>query len=265
MRDFGLLVLGKFYVFVRAPFFWSVLISFLAGLLCIISGNLALLESSCAKPFLPLGVVDSYQRDSKVFVQLTERRLSKANLLNVLSFTSILPLHYSGTEPQFFPKARNSVYSPASLFAKDGATSEQLGKRIIRVSSSAASHIKSLKEKRSQTSKFFLRMGVKSGGCSGLSYTMDQIFLDDISPSDYVEEYPEVGFHCVIDPKSMLYMFGMELDYSDALIGGGFRFHNPNAARSCGCGMSFGVSRNFGIDKILSKPQKCSTNNATHS
>jgi len=48
-------------------------------------------------------------------------------------------------------------------------------------------------------------------------------------------------FKLVCDPKSLLYLFGMRLDYSDALIGGGFQFHNPNAENSCGCGKSFGV------------------------
>lgn len=54
-----------------------------------------------------------------------------------------------------------------------------------------------------------------------------------------VEEYE--GFKCVIDPKSVLYLYGLELDFSDALIGGGFQFQNPNAESSCGCGKSFGV------------------------
>ena len=51
----------------------------------------------------------------------------------------------------------------------------------------------------------------------------------------------EGGFRLVCDPKSLLYLFGMHLDYSSALIGGGFQFQNPNAANSCGCGKSFGV------------------------
>lgn len=83
-------------------------------------------------------------------------------------------------------------------------------------------------------------MGVKSGGCSGMSYFMDFEKSENVRPDDAVMEY-NGGFRLVCDPKSLLYLFGMELDYSDALIGGGFQFHNPNASNSCGCGKSFGV------------------------
>ncbi|KAK9812572.1 hypothetical protein WJX73_009864 [Symbiochloris irregularis] len=62
----------------------------------------------------------------------------------------------------------------------------------------------------------------------------------NVQPLDNVMEYAE-GFRLVCDQKSLLYLFGMQLDYSTALIGGGFQFHNPNAANSCGCGKSFGV------------------------
>lgn len=62
---------------------------------------------------------------------------------------------------------------------------------------------------------------------------------EEITEDDMVEEYD--GFKCVIDPKSVLYLYGLELDFSDALIGGGFQFQNPNAESSCGCGKSFGV------------------------
>ncbi|GMI46757.1 hypothetical protein TrCOL_g1702 [Triparma columacea] len=85
-------------------------------------------------------------------------------------------------------------------------------------------------------------MGVRSGGCSGLSYVMDFVSADEITEDDVVDLYDELpSLRCVVDPKSMLYLFGMELDYSDELIGGGFQFFNPNAEESCGCGKSFGV------------------------
>lgn len=60
----------------------------------------------------------------------------------------------------------------------------------------------------------------------------------NVSPSDTVMQYEE-GFRLVCDSKSLLYLFGMSLDYSDELIGGGFKFSNPNAEKSCGCGKSF--------------------------
>lgn len=74
----------------------------------------------------------------------------------------------------------------------------------------------------------------------GMSYSMDFVSESTITDDDYVEEFDD-SLRCVIDPKSMLYLFGLHLDYSDELIGGGFKFTNPNAESSCGCGKSFGV------------------------
>ncbi len=88
-----------------------------------------------------------------------------------------------------------------------------------------------------------LRVGVRSGGCSGMSYTMDFVSVDDIQKDDEVYEY-QVGncsFKVVCDPKSLLYIYGMQLDFSTDLIGGGFNFTNPNATQTCGCGSSFAV------------------------
>ena len=82
---------------------------------------------------------------------------------------------------------------------------------------------------------------MRSGGCSGLSYAMDFEKEENITPEDTVMEYDEGRFRMVCEPKSLLYMFGMQLDYSNELIGGGFKFSNPNAEDTCGCGKSFGV------------------------
>lgn len=89
-----------------------------------------------------------------------------------------------------------------------------------------------------------LRMGVRSGGCSGMSYVMDFADASSINADgtdDQVDTYEADKIQCVVDAKSMLYLYGLELDYSTELIGGGFRFYNPNAEESCGCGSSFGV------------------------
>jgi iron-sulfur cluster assembly protein len=83
-----------------------------------------------------------------------------------------------------------------------------------------------------------LRVGVKGGGCSGLSYTMD--FDDTITDMDEVVEV-DGGLKVVIDKKSVLYLFGTELTYSDGLSGRGFQWENPNASRTCGCGESFAL------------------------
>ena len=73
-----------------------------------------------------------------------------------------------------------------------------------------------------------------------MSYTMDFCGEADITEDDHIESHPD-GFRIVIDPKSMLFLLGLELDYSSELIGGGFKFKNPNAEESCGCGSSFAI------------------------
>jgi iron-sulfur cluster assembly accessory protein len=115
---------------------------------------------------------------------------------------------------------------------------------IIKIKPKAMSRLVELKRKRDvpENSPLVLRMGVRNGGCSGLSYVMDFSTEDDINDEeDEIDEYDTMGIRCVVDAKSVLYLYGLELDYSDELIGGGFKFFNPNAEESCGCGSSFGV------------------------
>jgi iron-sulfur cluster assembly accessory protein len=109
----------------------------------------------------------------------------------------------------------------------------------ITLSERALVHLQKLRSE-SGTDNLLLRMGCRAGGCSGMSYHLDFESEENVQPDDMVMEY-EGGFRLVSDTKSLLYLFGLQLDYSDALIGGGFQFHNPNAASSCGCGKSFGV------------------------
>ena len=97
---------------------------------------------------------------------------------------------------------------------------------------------------KDQSNKKALRVGVRSGGCSGMSYTMDFIGNNEINPDDKVYDYSlkaDQSFQVVCDPKSLLYIYGMQLDFSKELIGGGFNFVNPNASQTCGCGSSFAV------------------------
>jgi iron-sulfur cluster assembly accessory protein len=97
---------------------------------------------------------------------------------------------------------------------------------------------------KGQSDKKALRVGVRSGGCSGMSYTMDFIGANEINPDDKVYDYSlkaDQSFQVVCDPKSLLYIYGMQLDFSKELIGGGFNFVNPNASQTCGCGSSFAV------------------------
>ena len=84
---------------------------------------------------------------------------------------------------------------------------------------------------------FFLRVGVKGGGCSGLSY---DVTLDD-KKQEFDREFDSGGIKIICDSKSLLYLDNMIVDFSTELVGGGFRFVNPNASGTCGCGTSFSV------------------------
>ena len=85
--------------------------------------------------------------------------------------------------------------------------------------------------------KDYVRVGVKSGGCSGLSYNLD--FDSKMLENDKLFEHNEIKL--LVDKKSYLYLIGTTLNYSGGLNGKGFVFENPNAARTCGCGESFAV------------------------
>ncbi|WP_443029190.1 HesB/IscA family protein [Spirulina sp. CS-785/01] len=107
----------------------------------------------------------------------------------------------------------------------------------IQLTETALKHLRMLREQQGED--LCLRVGVRNGGCSGMSYLMDFESPDNVRDNDQVYDYE--GFKIVCDPKSLLYIYGLQLDYSTALIGGGFQFTNPNAAQTCGCGKSFGV------------------------
>jgi iron-sulfur cluster assembly protein len=139
------------------------------------------------------------------------------------------------------PKSRTAPASRrGSRFSTraEGATAAPV-KPVISLTDKALAHLRKLRAE-SGGDELLLRIGVKSGGCSGMSYMMDFEEAANVRSDDAVMEY-EGGFRLVCDSKSLLYLFGMNLDYSNALIGGGFQFQNPNATDSCGCGKSFGV------------------------
>ncbi|KAK1439413.1 hypothetical protein QVD17_05231 [Tagetes erecta] len=105
----------------------------------------------------------------------------------------------------------------------------------IALTDDALKHLNKMRSEKNQD--LCLRIGVKQGGCSGMSYSMEFESKENTRADDTVMEYD--GFVIVCDPKSLLFIFGMQLDFSDALIGGGFSFKNPNATQTCGCGKSF--------------------------
>jgi iron-sulfur cluster assembly protein len=109
---------------------------------------------------------------------------------------------------------------------------------MITISENALEHVISLMISEQLTpDTHHLRVGVKGGGCSGLSYVMD--FDDQITDMDEVIDLGPLKV--VIDKKSVLYLYGTELKYSDGLNGKGFHWENPNASRTCGCGESFSL------------------------
>lgn len=108
---------------------------------------------------------------------------------------------------------------------------------MITVSDNAKSHALELIQAENKPADSFIRVGVDSGGCSGLSYKLE--FDNVMREGDQVFE--DKGIKVVIDRKSFLYLAGTELDYSGGLNGKGFVFNNPNASRTCGCGESFSV------------------------
>ena len=109
---------------------------------------------------------------------------------------------------------------------------------VFTITEVAVNKIKKLMSEDDKiTSEHFLRVGVKGGGCSGLSYDLG--FDNEINEGDTIFENNGIKIH--IDKKSLLYLFGTELNYSDGLNGKGFEFINPNASRTCGCGESFSI------------------------
>ncbi|CAN5391848.1 iron-sulfur cluster assembly accessory protein [soil metagenome] len=108
---------------------------------------------------------------------------------------------------------------------------------MITVTENAKQQAINLIKTENRPTDTFIRVGVDSGGCSGLSYKLE--FDNVMQPNDQVFE--DKGIKIVVDKKSFLYLIGTELDYSAGLNGKGFVFINPNASRTCGCGESFSV------------------------
>jgi iron-sulfur cluster assembly protein len=115
--------------------------------------------------------------------------------------------------------------------------SEIQTKNDITISTKAIKEIRKIMEENNFTSDVGLRIGVKGGGCSGLTYAMG--FYPESREGDSIIEQDNIKLY--VDGKSLFYLMGTELDFSDGLNGKGFVFNNPNAIKTCGCGESFGV------------------------
>ncbi|MDZ7772560.1 MAG: iron-sulfur cluster assembly accessory protein [Balneolaceae bacterium] len=104
----------------------------------------------------------------------------------------------------------------------------------VRLTSRAASQVRRIREKEDLDEGLYLRVAVEGGGCSGLSYKLG---FDHKSEEDRILE--SEGVQIVVDPKHMMYLEGISIDYPDGLDSRGFTFDNPNANETCGCGTSF--------------------------
>ena len=107
----------------------------------------------------------------------------------------------------------------------------------IALTSKAIEQVKKLRTENNIPESHGLRLGVKGGGCSGLTYVL--AFDEKAGEKDSVLEID--GIRVFVDPKSLFYISGTVLDFSDGLNGKGFVFNNPQASKTCGCGSSFGV------------------------
>ena len=108
---------------------------------------------------------------------------------------------------------------------------------MINITTKAKDKITQLILEESNPNNKFVRIAVKAGGCSGLSY--DLSFDDELDEND--KQFYDKGLTVVTDVKSLLYLMDMTLDFSDGINGKGFQFNNPNATRTCGCGESFAL------------------------
>ena len=105
---------------------------------------------------------------------------------------------------------------------------------MINLTAKAADKVKGILEQEKELTSGGLRIYVQGGGCSGFSYGM---VLDEVAEGDQIFEIQ--GVKVIVDPMSLRYLEGAEVDYKDDLMGGGFAIKNPNASSTCGCGHSF--------------------------
>ena len=106
---------------------------------------------------------------------------------------------------------------------------------MITLTPSAVQEVKRLIGQE-QKSNLGLRLGIKGGGCSGMTYVLS---IDEATPKQYDQLFEQDGVKLLIDAKSHLYLDGTTVDFKSSLMGGGFEFQNPLAKKTCGCGTSF--------------------------
>lgn len=124
-----------------------------------------------------------------------------------------------------------AVTAPTAL----GEGIRQGNENLVRLTESAGTKVNALIARERQGE--YLRVAITGGGCNGLSYKLR--FTEQPKKGDIL--VPTAGVRVLVDPKTALYLKGTVLDYSNRMVGGGFKFTNPNAKASCSCGESFSV------------------------
>ncbi|TDR93265.1 HesB/IscA family protein [Enterovirga rhinocerotis] len=111
------------------------------------------------------------------------------------------------------------------------------GFKVVTLTDSAAERVRSIMA-RSEKPIAGLRVGVKNGGCAGMSYTME--YADAVGPHDEVVE--DKGVKILIDPKAIMFLLGTQMDFQTSKMSSGFTFNNPNQTSACGCGESVAIT-----------------------
>jgi len=135
----------------------------------------------------------------------------------------------SATASNPSPAPTPAAPAPASASASSSGPS----KREIEITAAAADEISKQRAKRGSADAM-IRIGVRGGGCTGFTYVFE--WAEQTRPTDKV--FSAHGVSIVVDPKSLVYLGGMQLDFVRGMMGHGFKFNNPNAKGSCGCGES---------------------------
>ena len=132
----------------------------------------------------------------------------------------------------------NTMTTSATPTTQPPAVAPTISKREVEVTSAAADEIAKQKAKRG-TPQAMIRLGVRGGGCTGFTYVFE--WADAVRPTDKTFSGTTAAgevVSVVVDPKSLVYLGGMQLDYTRGMMGHGFKFNNPNAKGACGCGES---------------------------
>ena len=115
------------------------------------------------------------------------------------------------------------------------------GNPILKITDRASARIKQLMEKKNDPDVIGVRVGLKTRGCNGLTYTMNYTSEEDLKKFDEVMDDPTSGSKVVVDAKAVMFLIGTEMDFVEDALSSEFTFNNPNSKGECGCGQSFNV------------------------